>query len=72
MSAGIEAALHLADEVVDDNYETGDWGFTQVDARNAFNELNRYRMLCTVEHLWLVAVGFIVLLLELTYYQRTS
>jgi len=26
MSAGIEAALHLADEVVDDNYETGDWG----------------------------------------------
>ncbi len=42
----------LADEVVDDNYETGDWGFTQVDARNAFNELNRYRMLLTVKHLW--------------------
>jgi len=47
MSAGIEAAVHLANEVVDGNYETDGWGFILVDARNAFNELNRYTMLWT-------------------------
>ena len=45
MSAGIEAAVHSANEVVDGNYETDDLGFILVDARNAFNELNRYTML---------------------------
>ena len=52
MSAGIEAAVHSANEVVDGNYDTDDWGFILVDARNAFNELNRYTMLWTVRHLW--------------------
>ena len=52
MSAGIEAAVHSANEVVDGNYETDDWGFILVDARNAFNKLNRYTMLWTVKHLW--------------------
>jgi len=52
MSAGIEAALHSANEVVDGNYETDDWGFILVDARNDFNDLNRYTMLWTVRHLW--------------------
>jgi len=47
MSAGIEAAVHSANEVVDGNYETDDWGFILVDARNAFNKLNRYTMLWT-------------------------
>jgi len=45
MSAGIEAAVHSANEVVDGNYETDACGFILVDARNAFNELNRYTML---------------------------
>ena len=51
MSAGIEVAFHSANEVVDGNYDTDDWGFILVDARNAFNELNRYTMLRTVRHL---------------------
>ena len=52
MSAGIEAAVHLGYEVVDGNYDTDDWGFILVDARNAFNDLNRYTMLWMVRHLW--------------------
>jgi len=45
ISADIDAAVHSANEVVDGNYETVNWGFILVDARNAFNELNRYMML---------------------------
>ena len=52
MSAGIEVAVHSANEVVDGNYVTDDWGFILVGARNAFNELNRYTMLWTLRHLW--------------------
>jgi len=51
MSAGIKATVYSANEVVDSNYETDDWGFILMDARNAFNELNRYTMLWTVRHL---------------------
>jgi len=51
ISTGIEAAVHSTYGVVDGNYETDDWGFILVNARNAFNELNRYTMLWTVRHL---------------------
>jgi len=40
-----KAAVHSANE-------TDDWGFILVDARNAFNELNRSTMLWKVRHLW--------------------
>ena len=51
---GTEAALHSANEVLDGIYDTG---FILVDARNAFNEVNRYTMLWMVRNYGLVAVG---------------
>ena len=33
-------------------------GFTLVDARNAFNEMNRTAMLWTVRHLWPTGITF--------------
>ena len=45
-------AVNSANKVVDRNYDTDDRGFILVDARNAFNELNRYTMLWAVRHLW--------------------
>jgi len=56
MSAGIEAAFHSANEVVDGNYETDDWGFILVDARNAFNELNAIRCFGRLDTYGLMAV----------------
>ena len=46
ISAGIAAAVHSANKV-----EIDDWGFIIVDARNAFNELNRYTMLWMLRHI---------------------
>jgi len=43
--------------VVDGNYDTDDWGFILVDARNAFNELNRYTILWRIRPYGLAVVG---------------
>ena len=52
LEAGIEGGIHAAKRIWDELNEEEEWGFTLVDARNAFNEENRTAMLWTVRHLW--------------------
>ena len=67
MSAGIEAAVHSANEVVDGNYETDDWGLILVDARNelmnsiairCFGRFDTYCLDAVGSHSIFTAAGF--------------
>ena len=51
LGAGIEGAIHAINEIFDDNSKDG-WGVLMVDARNAFNSLNRMAALWNVRVLW--------------------
>ena len=51
LKSGIYSAIHGVQDLWDENLSTEEWGFLLVDARNAFNEINRVGMLCTVQHL---------------------
>jgi hypothetical protein len=52
LEAGVEGAIHAMQHVWAMHAEEEEWGFLLVDARNAFNELNRTAMLWTVRHEW--------------------
>ena len=52
LKAGIKGGIHAIQQIWDDNNNDDEWGFLLVDAKNAFNELNRTLMLWTVRHLW--------------------
>ena len=52
LEAAIEGAVHTLNEAWMEKEEEDDWGVLLVDARNAFNEGNRMRMLWTVRHRW--------------------
>ena len=51
LQAGIEGAIHSMRELFEDNKGTG-WGVLLVDAKNAFNSLNREAALWNVRVLW--------------------
>ena len=52
LPAGIEGAIHAAHQAWIDQANAPDFGFLCLDARNAFNEVDRTSMLWTVRHLW--------------------
>ena len=58
LEAGIEGAVHTLSEKWTECNEEDDWGVLLVDARNAFNEGNRIKMLWTVRHLWPAGARF--------------
>jgi len=52
LQSGIEGAIHAAAAVWKEHANEPEFGFLCVDARNAFNELNRTTMLWVVRHEW--------------------
>jgi hypothetical protein len=50
LEAGIEGAIHAGQLMWDQHSEEENWGFLPVDARNAFNKVNRTAMLWAVQH----------------------
>ena len=52
LPAGIEGAIHAAREHWDAQADQPDFGFLQIDAKNAFNELDRTMMLYVTRYLW--------------------
>jgi hypothetical protein len=52
LQAGIEGGIHAIRNLWEQCQAEEEWGFLLVDARNAFNELNRTVMLWTIRHEW--------------------
>ena len=52
LKAGIYGVVHGVQIIWDSKFSMEDWGFILVDAKNAFNEINRIGILWTVLHLW--------------------
>ena len=52
LSAGIEGAVHAANQAWTDATLDDNFGFLLIDARNAFNELDRNMMLYVLRHIW--------------------
>ena len=52
LEAGIDGGIHAMRRLWDENEGNDEWGFLLVDARNAFNEINRTAALWTVRHRW--------------------
>jgi hypothetical protein len=52
LEAGCEAACHWATMDWDKLCDTADFGSLLIDAKNAFNEVNRYLALWNIRHLW--------------------
>ena len=52
LMAGIEGGIHAMQHLWKQMKLEEDWGFLLIDARNAFNELNRTAMLWAVRHEW--------------------
>ena len=48
LKAGIDGVIHGVQALYDENSTLEDWEFFLVDAKNAFNEINRVGMLWTV------------------------
>jgi hypothetical protein len=60
LESGIEGAIHHTQHLWElHNKAEEDHGFLQIDARNAFNELNRTVMLWVVRHEWVKSCRFI-------------
>ena len=52
LEAGIEGCIHAMRTIWDLNNHNDDWGFFLLDAKNAFNNGNRYIMCWNVRHEW--------------------
>ena len=52
LTSGIEGAIHGMNQLWSDTETLEHQGFLLVDARNAFNEINRIAMLWNIRHLW--------------------
>ncbi len=52
LESGIEGGIHTVQLMWDTHHMEEDWGFLLIDARNAFNEMNRTLMLWVVRHEW--------------------
>ena len=50
--AGIEAAIHVANDLFNENVDNPNYGFLLVDTNNAFNSINCKHLLCTIRYLW--------------------
>ena len=59
LKAGVDGAVHGVQAIWDENLTMEDLIFLLVDAKNAFNEINRIGMLWTVHHLWLYVACFV-------------
>ena len=59
LPAGIEAAVHAAHEAWTATATDDNFGFLLIDARNAFNELDRNMMLYVLRHIWPQGARFI-------------
>ena len=57
--AGIDGTVHGVQSLRDKNLSTEEWFLKLVDAKNAFNKINRVRMLWTVRHLWPSGAHFV-------------
>ena len=51
IKAVINGAIYGVQDLRDENLTTENWVFLIIDAKNAFNEINRFGMLWTVRHL---------------------
>ena len=54
-----DGAIHRFQTLWDKNSSTEEWGVLLVDAKNAFNKINRVGMLWTVRHLWPPGARFV-------------
>lgn len=52
LRSGIEGAIHSMRVLWREHHSNDQWGHLLIDARNAFNELDRAGMLWTVRHTW--------------------
>lgn len=59
LECGIEGAIKAAVELVDEYGKEESWCYLLVDAKNAFNEINRVQMLWTIRHLLPRAARFV-------------
>ena len=50
IKTGISSAMHGVQDLWDENLTKESWEFLLVDANNAFNKINRVRMIWTVRH----------------------
>ena len=55
----INGAIHRVQALWDENSSTEEWVFLLVDAKNAFNDINRVGMVWTVQHLWTSRARFV-------------
>ena len=58
LSAGIEGGIHGMSQLWAESEAIHKFGFLLVDARNAFNEINRVNMLWTIRHEWPAGAKF--------------
>ncbi len=58
LQAGIEGGIHAVQQIWESHKEEEDWGFLMIDARNAFNEINRTTMLWVIRHEWPAGARF--------------
>ena len=59
LEAGTEGGIHAMQNLWDLHQRDEDWGFLLIDAKNAFNELNRTAMLWAVRHEWPSGARFV-------------
>ena len=59
LKTGIDGIIHGVQALWDENSYTEEWGFLLIDAKNAFNNINRVGMLWAVQNLWLSGARFV-------------
>jgi hypothetical protein len=58
LESGIEGAIHAMNQQWELHKAEEEWGFLLIDAKNAFNELNRIVMLWIIRHEWPAGARF--------------